>query len=295
MNAVYTYFVAHGYFEEAWAKRAAEAPGAPGAEAGRETCLLYEKGAVTFESNCWAFHSGACRSPACFCYNIIRYALTSRFGMDLELLKSDLKPERREAWIWIALVPVRPETIRRMELLEALRKQEAELKKVTDAYRRTVEMSLDAIVSADASGRIVLWNPAAERMFGYTREEALGMPLSALMPEAYRERHQEGFRRFLETEKPVLIGNTVEVEGLRKDGSRFPKEISLAAAKVEGRWIFTAVMRDITERKQLENRLREKLREVERLNKLMVGRELKMEALRKELEVLRARVRALEG
>jgi len=122
-------------------------------------------------------------------------------------------------------------------------------------YKKIFEMSLDAIVVSDDLGNIILWNPGAERMFGYATEEALGMPVTELMPEEYRQKHLNGIARFRKTERPVLIGKTVEVEGLRKDGSRFLKEISLAGEKVEGRWIFTAIMRDITERKHMEEEL----------------------------------------
>src|SRR3972149_6777752 len=122
-------------------------------------------------------------------------------------------------------------------------------------YKKIFEMSLDAIVVSDALGNIILWNPSAGRMFGYTTKEALGMPVTELIPEEYRQKHINGIARFIKTEKPVLIGKTVEVEGLRKDGSRFLKEISLTGEKVKGRWIFTAIMRDITERKRMEEAL----------------------------------------
>ena len=122
-------------------------------------------------------------------------------------------------------------------------------------YKKIFEMSLDAIVVSDNHGSIILWNPGAGRMFGYTTKEALGISVTELMPEEYREKHINGIARFIKTEKPVLIGKTVEVEGLRKDGSRFLKEISLTGEKVKGRWIFTAIMRDITERKRMEEAL----------------------------------------
>lgn len=136
--------------------------------------------------------------------------------------------------------------------MEEFRKCEEKPPKFLECCQEAVESSLDAIVSADESGRIILWNPAAEHMFGYTREQTLKMSISELMPEEYREKYLKGLRRFIETEKPVLIGKTVEVEGLRKDGSRFPKEISLSAKKMKGKWVFTGIICDITERKQIE-------------------------------------------
>ena len=121
--------------------------------------------------------------------------------------------------------------------------------------RRIVEMSLDAIISADESDTVILWNPAAERMFGYLEREALGMSVKRLMPEEYRERHALGLERFRETGVPTIIGRTVEVEGLRKDGSRFPLEISLSAERGKGGWVFTGILRDITVRKKIEERI----------------------------------------
>lgn len=143
------------------------------------------------------------------------------------------------------------------------------------SYKKIFEMSLDAIVASDEQDRIILWNPAAERMFGYSREEALKMSVAGLMPEEYREMHLKGIARFIKTGQPIIIGKTVETEGLRKDGSRFPKEISLAGEKVNGNWIFIAILRDITGRKQAEEALRQTQKELElaatteRLTKLL--------------------------
>jgi len=121
-----------------------------------------------------------------------------------------------------------------------------------------IAASLDAIVCADEQGCITLWNPAAERMFGYTEQEALGQPLTMLLREQDHAAHLAGVRRFLKTGKPHrLIGKVTETLGLRKDGAAFPNEISLAAEKVDGEWVFTAIMRDITERKQVEEKLRD--------------------------------------
>ncbi len=164
-----------------------------------------------------------------------------------------------------------------------------------EEYRKIVELSFDAIVVADEDGIIRFWNPAAERMFGYSAEEAIGMSVNKLMPDEWRERHGSAIERFKATGAQKTIGRTIEVEGQRKDGSRFMKEMSLSAEKVSDRWVFMAVMRDVTERKRMENELRERLEDVERLNRLMVGRELKMEELRKELKRLKERIRELEG
>jgi len=143
-----------------------------------------------------------------------------------------------------------------------------------------VAASLDAIVCADEKGRIILWNPAAEAMFGYTKDEALGRPLTMLLREEDRPAHLAGMRHFMATGEPHhMVGTVTETYGRRKDGSDFVKEMSLAAEQVGDQWVFTAIMRDISERKQVEAELRRRLDEIERMNRLMVGRELKMEEL----------------
>ncbi len=169
VNSVYSYFVEHGYFEEARAKKIQG-----------DVYEFYEKGCITFESNCWAFYSGECKSPACFCYNIFRYTLSSRFGLDLRLIDSELKTDTEEEFAKVELVPVSKETVKAMSLMEQLRKNEVEL------------------------------------------------------------------------------------------------------------------VRDIAERKHSEEMLKQRLDEIERINKLMIGRELKMEEMRKEINRLKARIEELE-
>jgi len=115
-----------------------------------------------------------------------------------------------------------------------------------------INASLDAIVCADEEGKIILWNPAAEAMSGYTEDEAIGQPLTMLLCEEDRAAHLAGIRRFMETGEGRLIGRVTETMGLRKDGTTFPKEMSLSAEKMEGKWIFTAILRDISERRKAE-------------------------------------------
>jgi len=149
-----------------------------------------------------------------------------------------------------------------------------------------IEASLDAIVCINEEGNIVLWNPAAERMFGYSRKKALGMPVTELLAEEDRARHEAAIKQFIETGKEHLIGNVTETLGRRRDGSTFVKEMSLSADRLDDEWVFVAIMRDITERKQTEESLGKKLDEIEHMNRLMIGRELKMEALRQEIREL---------
>src|SRR3954451_14076714 len=93
------------------------------------------------------------------------------------------------------------------------------LRQAEDRYRALVECATDAIVSADARGRIVSWNGAAERMFGHRVEDVLGRPLTILMPEDRSEAHDAGMGSFSASGEARIMGRTVELEALRADGS----------------------------------------------------------------------------
>src|SRR5439155_894389 len=114
--------------------------------------------------------------------------------------------------------------------------------------RQLTEASLDGIVVADDEGRIILFNPAAERTFGYPAAEVLGEPLTCLMPAEFHERHGAGVGRFVENREARLVGRTVQVAGRRKDGTQFPLELALGALEVGGRVQFIGTIRDVTER-----------------------------------------------
>jgi len=118
-------------------------------------------------------------------------------------------------------------------------------------YRMLTEGSHDAVVVADVEGRITLFNPAAERTFGYKSEEMVGRHISNLMPEALRGAHQVGIERYVATRVPRVVGRTVELTGLRKDGDSFPLELSLSAVESGGELQFIGSIRDQTERQRM--------------------------------------------
>lgn len=122
-------------------------------------------------------------------------------------------------------------------------------------FRSVAQSAVDAIVSADSRSTIISWNDAACRMFGFEAQEILGQSALHLIPERFREAHQRGFERLRLTGEPRVIGKTVELVGLRKDGTEFPIEMSLSAwASAEGP-CFSAIIRDITERRQMRHAL----------------------------------------
>lgn len=128
-----------------------------------------------------------------------------------------------------------------------------------ERFRTLIRATQDAIVQADASGRVVDWNPAAEEMFGYGREEILGEPLTVLMPERFRESHEAGIRRYLETGDAKVLGETVELHGLRADGTEFPIELTIDTWSADDERFFSGIIRDITERKRTEKRLQQSI------------------------------------
>lgn len=122
-------------------------------------------------------------------------------------------------------------------------------------YDSVIKASLDVIISINEQGRITLWNDAASRTFGYTEDEMLGKPVTKIIPEKYRRKHYYGMGRFIKTGKAKLIGKIVKVEGMKKGGSLIPVEMSLSASKSKNNYLFTAIIRDISERKLFEKKL----------------------------------------
>lgn len=145
----------------------------------------------------------------------------------------------------------------RRALEQALRDSEERFRAVADTAR-------DAIVSADDSGNMTYLNASAEGMFGFAPGEAHGCPLTELMPERFQEAHRRGLARFLTTGEARAIGRTLEVTGRRKDGREFPLELSLASGHAAGRRFFTAIIRDLEERRRVEEALRAGERELRR-------------------------------
>ena len=134
------------------------------------------------------------------------------------------------------------------EAERALRESEAR-------YRSVLESANDAIVTAESEGLISGWNHGAERIFGYRYTEIIGESLTHLMPQFYRDAHSEPLSKQKSRGLSTMIGKTSELEGVRKDGSIFHMELSLSAWEVGGGQYYTGIIRDITDRKQVEDAL----------------------------------------
>jgi two-component system, LuxR family, sensor kinase FixL len=150
-------------------------------------------------------------------------------------------------------------------LVERRRAEEA-LAASQRRFQAVTEAAVDAIVSADSSGRLLTWNSGAERLFGWTAGEVVGKPLTVIIPERFRALHEEGIARVRRSGVSRLAGQVVELAGLRRDGSEFPIELSIGSWTGPDGLAFSGVLRDISERKRAEAALAAANRELERAN-----------------------------
>jgi len=138
------------------------------------------------------------------------------------------------------------------------RKLAEDLRKAVETkFRSIAETANDAIIVANAEGLITLWNHAAEKIFGHKESDVMGLPLSIIIPEPFREHHENGLKRVRDGGPHHVIGRTVELQGLKKDGSIFPIELSISTWVSIGSRNFCGIIRDISERKRNEEKLRE--------------------------------------
>jgi two-component system cell cycle sensor histidine kinase/response regulator CckA len=129
---------------------------------------------------------------------------------------------------------------------EALRQSE-------QRTRLIIDTALDAVITMTSSGVISDWSAQAERMFGWSRAEAIGRPMAeTIIPHRYREGHNRGLKKFLATGEGPILNKRIEVIALGRDGREFPVELAISPAKVGAEWAFSAFIRDLTEQKKIE-------------------------------------------
>ena len=141
----------------------------------------------------------------------------------------------------------------------------SEQKNAEEAFRRfeqqarsIVDSALDAVVAMDADGIITGWNKQAEQIFGWTRSEAVGRRMSeTIIPLKFRALHERGLQHFFRTGEGPVLNKRIEITALRRDGAEFPVELTITPLESGGSWTFSSFVRDISERKRAEQKLRE--------------------------------------
>jgi PAS domain S-box-containing protein len=146
-----------------------------------------------------------------------------------------------------------------------------------DRYRILLDRASDGIVSIDGTGKIIEFNRKAEEIFQYTKDEVIGENLSKLIPKENSPVHKRGISHLIETKEP-RIGKTMEVVGVRKDGTLFPHEISVSTFQIDEEPIFTAIIRDISDRKDAEEKIRRQNEELILLNTIarIIGQSIEL-------------------
>ena len=179
----------------------------------------------------------------------------------------------------------------------AARQVEQTLRESEALKRAVIENAMDCIISIDQKGRIIDFNPAAEHTFGYRREDVLGRELAeTIFPPHLREAHHRGLAHYLKTGEGPVLGKRVELDAMRADGSEFPVELGITAMRIGEQSLFTAHLRDITERQRAAHEIRQ-------LNETLGLRAAQLESANQELESfcysvshdLRAPLRAIDG
>ncbi|WP_445150926.1 PAS domain S-box protein [Baekduia sp. Peel2402] len=151
-----------------------------------------------------------------------------------------------------------PELLATLDLLGAMLGQLVERRLADARHRATLQAALDCVVTMDAQGKVVEFNAAAERTFGYNSTQAVGHDMADLIvPPELREPHRRGLHRYLETDTPHLLDRRIEIEAQRADGERFPVELTITRIDVGGDTLFTGHLRDISDRKRSEAELRD--------------------------------------
>src|SRR5712692_7592494 len=135
-----------------------------------------------------------------------------------------------------------------------VRRSEEALRESEERMRLTLDHSLDAVIIAEREGRIITWNPRAEQLLGWSRDEVRGQTLAdTIVPPSHREAHRRGIERYLATGEGPVLNRLIELPARRRDGSEIPVEMAITPVRVGGSVIFSAFLRDISERKRVES------------------------------------------
>lgn len=151
---------------------------------------------------------------------------------------------------------------------------EQALRETAARLRTLTETAVDGVILIDAHGMVLMFNPACEKLFGYSGDEVVGENVKMLMPQPYRHEHDRYITNYRDTRDPKIIGIGREVIGLRKDGSTFPMDLSVGEARQDGKSIFVGIIRDLTSRKRTEAELEQARADLVRVARLTTLGEL---------------------
>ena len=162
-----------------------------------------------------------------------------------------------------------------------------EMQESEEKFRTIAAAAQSAIIMINENGEIQFWNRAAENIFGWTQHEVIGKDAHKLLaPERYHADYKKGYAKFRETGRGPLLGKTVEITGLRKDGTEIFIEAAISSVHLRGKLNAIGIFNDITDRKEAEEELRRNMEDIERFNRLALGREEQIIALKEEINEL---------
>lgn len=214
-------------------------------EADDSAYMLAPLRSTTFVTSSWRIPPAQIRS------NLL--PLISALGIGLLLLRFSQWGVHPSHWVAHALMGKRAGPLLSMIYTSDDAQQMEDALRASEAYMRAiVETAVDGIIVIDERGIIGAFNPAAERLFGYSAEEVLGSNVNILMPSPYAEKHNAYIRAYLRTGASKIIGIGREVEGKRKDGTMFPIELAVSEVRLRDCRMFTGIVRDITDRRRAE-------------------------------------------
>ncbi len=163
--------------------------------------------------------------------------------------------------------------------ITARKQAERKLIASEEKIHSVITNAIDGFITINEKGEIQTFNPAAEQMFGFQASEIMGKNVNMLMPESYKNKHDRGLEKYIKTGEAKILNTTVEVQGLRKDGSVFPLDLSLNQFSGDEKkaLLFSGILRDVTDRKKAEEALKQRNDTMER--ELVVAREIQMNML----------------
>ena len=184
--------------------------------------------------------------PGIYNAGIWRHQKKNGTVIDVEIIAHDTWYDGKAARLVLA-----NDVSERIKIEEALRQSE-------EINRLIMSSALNAIVCMDMTGKIIFWNPQAEKTFGWEKEEVIGRTLAdTIVPRQYRDFHKKGLDHYIKTGKGVMLRKMIEITAIKKNGEEFPVELAIIPVKENGNEFFCSFIQDITERKQAEEQLKQ--------------------------------------